>query len=357
MVSVCHIVGGIVGGGVEQVIVNYCSKIKNVQFALLYQYNPDEACLSKLESAGIECVRIPEKGLHPIKHCLSIYSFLKKEKCDAVHVHLDWFQSWIICIIAYIAGVRKRIIHHHRFYQERTFVHRVIFFVMQRLNLFCSTNRLACSEDAAINGFGKNAYDNGFVKIIPNAVDIDHFKYDLKNRNDIRRQYGVNENICIGCVGRFSVEKNQIFLLDVLEHILKSRTDVCLMLIGNGPDKSMLENVVSQRNLKDKVVFVESQSDVSLFYSAMDVFCLPSKSEGFGMVLVEAQINGLRCFASNGVPKSVKISEGLNFLPINKSSVWADAILNADFSHDYFANATSFNINNCYKDLETIYLE
>lgn len=356
-VSVCHVVGGIVGGGIEQVIINYCSKIKEIHFDLLYQYEPNQACLAKLENAGVRCFRIPNKVRHPLKHCIAVYSFLKRGRYNAVHVHLDWHLSWIICLIALLAGVKKRIIHHHQIYQERTLFHQIVFSVMRKLNVLCSTCHLACSEGAAINGFGPRAYKKGSVTIIQNSVNVEQFKFKTTERNKIRNQYGIaTTDVCIGCIGRFCFQKNQMFLLNVFKQIVESKDNWTLMLIGNGPDKEKILEFIRNFNLQNKILIIDSQSDVSSFYSAMDVFCLPSRWEGLGMVLIEAQINGLQCLASDNVPESVRISKGLSFLPITDFSAWTDAILNIkNYSHNNLCDAEVFDIDKSYEKLENVY--
>lgn len=355
-VSVCHIIGGIVGGGIEQVIINYCSRIKDIEFDLLYQYEPNLGCLQKLERAGVKCFRIPDKKRHPIKHLFVIWSFLKKNKCDVVHVHLDWFLSWIICLVAIFAGVKKRIIHHHQVYQEKNNVSRMCFSVMRKMNMCFSTHRVACSVAAAVNGFGRKAYENGLVIVLQNAVDVKRFEYDEQKRKEIRQKYRINDRLCIGCIGRICFQKNQMFLLSVCKQFLKSKKDVLLMLIGDGPDSGKIEKEIKRLGVEDNVLFLNTQSDVAPFYSAMDVFCLPSRWEGLGMVLVEAQINGLCCFASDKVPRAVKMSDNLTFLPIEDSSMWAEAVLNATLSRDKNVDLKEYDINERYKDLERLYL-
>lgn len=355
--SVCHIIGGIVGGGIEQVIANYCSRIKGVEFDLLYQYDPNLDCLKKMEAAGMKCFRIPNKRKHPIRHLLCIWSFFKKNKYDVVHVHLDWFLSWIICIVAIFSGIKKRIIHHHQVYPEKNFFYRIYFHMMQRMNMIFSTHRIACSAAAAVNGFGKKNYEQSHITVIQNAVDVKRFEYDESKRNEIRQKYGINDKLCIGCIGRLCIQKNQSFLLRVCEQIRLSKKNILLMLIGDGPDREEITRQIKKIGIEDSVLLLETQSDVAPFYSAMDVFCLPSRWEGLGMVLVEAQINGLRCFASDKVPQTVKISNSLTFLPIEDPSVWADSVLNAATTREKNVDAKEYDIDERYKDLERIYLE
>ncbi len=62
----------------------------------------------------------------------------------------------------------------------------------------------------------------------------------------------------------------------------------------------------------------------------MDIFVLPSKHEGLGIVLLEAQINGLKCLASNVVPIESKISDNIKFLSLEDKNIWVEEILKKD---------------------------
>ena len=191
-----------------------------------------------------------------------------------VHVHLDWFLSWIICLVAFFSGAKKRIIHHHQVYQEKNIAFRMCFSVMQKMNMFFSTHRIACSAAAAVNGFGRKAYECGRVVVLQNAVDVKQFRYDERKRNEIRQKYGINDRLCIGCIGRICFQKNQMFLLNVCKQILRSKKDVLLMLIGDGPDSGNVKKMIKKIGIEDNVLLLNTQSDVAPFYSAMDVFCL-----------------------------------------------------------------------------------
>ena len=64
----------------------------------------------------------------------------------------------------------------------------------------------------------------------------------------------------------------------------------------------------------------------------MDLFIFPSLFEGLGMVLIEAQINGLQCIVSDFVPREVNVSDRVVFLPINNNfEEWAKVLSNCDF--------------------------
>lgn len=97
--------------------------------------------------------------------------------------------------------------------------------------------------------------------------------------------------------------------------------------MGEGELRSTLEEKVSELGIKDKVIFAGVHKHPERYYDAMDCFVLPSLYEGLGMVLIEAQANGLPCVASTEVPISAKVSDGAAFIDLKQPlSVWADEI-------------------------------
>ena len=69
------------------------------------------------------------------------------------------------------------------------------------------------------------------------------------------------------------------------------------------------------------------RKDVEKIYCAMDIFAFPSKYEGVGVALIEAQASGLNCVASNCIPEECKVLDSLCFLPITDSEKWARKIV------------------------------
>ena len=85
--------------------------------------------------------------------------------------------------------------------------------------------------------------------------------------------------------------------------------------------------------LSDAVNFMGDCSDVNALLQKTDIMCLPSLFEGLGIVFVEAQACGVKCIASDRVPKEAAVSDDIQFIPLEKGAkYWADAILSTDVS-------------------------
>ena len=135
----------------------------------------------------------------------------------------------------------------------------------------------------------------------------------------------------IGFCGRFRTQKNPLFLLDVFAEYHRMVPDSLLMLVGIGELRSLMDERIEQLGIKDSVLFMGLQRDVSPYYQAMDAFLLPSLYEGLGIVYVEAQCAGLPCFASaDAVPPEAKVTDLLHYVSLKESAEqWAQEIRDA----------------------------
>ena len=365
-IRVCQVLHGIVCGGSEQVVLNYCSRMRDIHFDLLYQYEPNPQILERFNEVGINCIQLPDKVHHPLKHLWTMFRIFRKGKYDVVHSHLDWFMNSYVCFLAMLAGIKKRIAHHHQAYtiaQQRHSGPRAGI-----LNLLCAimripcklfaTHWLACGEAAAINGWGKSAVKKGKVTILPNAIDPERFKFSASTRYETRAKYGIkDDDFVVGHIGRFYPQKNHEFLIDIFAELHKQRVNAKLLLLGDGPLQEKTRQKVETMGLAESVIFAGLQKDPAPFYSAMDVFAFPSLWEGLGIVLLEAQYNGLPCVVSEAVPKEVEASNGITRVNLNTSSQeWAKVLLSRVEKRNHIECAKSqFDINETHPQLQTLY--
>jgi glycosyltransferase EpsF len=376
-IRVCQVLHGIVGGGSEQVVLNYCSRMRDIHFDLLFQYEPNQQILERFNEAGINCIQIPDKIHHPLKHLWAMYKIFRHGKYDVVHCHLDWFLNSYVCFVAMLAGIKKRIAHHHQAYSISSNCHSGFSpchsglragIAMSIKELLCSilripcklfaTHWLACGEAAAINGWGKGAVKNGKVTILPNAIDPDRFKFSEIFRKEIRAKYGIkDDDFVIGHVGRFYPQKNHEFLIDVFSEVLKQKSNAKLLLLGDGPLQEKIRQKTEILGVAESVIFVGLQKDPAPFYSAMDVFAFPSLWEGLPLTLVEAQYSGLPCMVSEHVTIEVEISSRLKCLPLiaEKWTKNIELLFFVDSRNQMIVNNDRFDIRTCYKMLESLY--
>ena len=189
-----------------------------------------------------------------------------------------------------------------------------------------------CSENALTDlSGGEPDGINRFI--IKNAIDIQKFAYRDELRKAWREKLGAGEEtVIIGNVASFTYQKNHEHILRTFKQVSNRYEDSLLVLIGVGGLEKETEDLAEELGIGDKTLFMGSRGDVNEIINAFDVFLMPSRYEGLGIVLIEAQANGLPCVISADViPQEADVEAGLvTRLPLDVPiSDWADACLNA----------------------------
>ncbi|TDB63377.1 glycosyltransferase [Arundinibacter roseus] len=347
-IKVLHIVTGINGGGVGKLLLDYTKGIDNNLFQIDFmpiENNIDKQFLhDDLIKLGCEIVYMPKNYLFRF---LFIFKFLWNNKYDIVHSHIE-LPSCIYLFISKLCGVKIRIAHAHMaFLLYDNFVHKIMRIV---LNLVC-TDRWGCSQDALLCLFGNKFAHYGFV--LKNAINYEEFIFQSNVREKMRRKLNVSSNFVVGSVARFTYQKFPEFLIYTFADIVKLQPDAILILVGSGELEQKIKELVSELGLDKYVLFLGLRKDISNLMQAFDVFVMPSRYEGLGIVLVEAQASSLPSFTSNKVPKEVLFSDFIYSLPLEIGcSKWAEFILEKYPCHSRY-NASDWIIKNGY-DLPSI---
>ena len=136
-----------------------------------------------------------------------------------------------------------------------------------------------------------------------------------------------------------------------------------LWIIGDGPQRKALEARIASLDIESRVVLFGARSDVHRLMQGMDVLVLPSKYEGFGLVVLEGQAAGLPCVVSDQVPNDVDVvADAVQHCSLLADRhEWAKVIAgcigyrNRDGWLDVIQ--AGFDINSAAKELENVYRE
>lgn len=348
-IKVAQIIGKAVDGGVESCIMNYYKSIdkSKVQFDFFVESTSKIIDKSLIESMGGKVIIIPSYK-NVFKYMKTLEKLFKEGKYDIVHSNMNAVSVFTLKA-AKKAGIKVRIAHSHSTSNYREFMKTIIKNILRPFSKVYATDYFACSEKAGRWLFGNKTFNEGKVTIIPNAIDIEKFKFDEIKRKEIRKNYNINDNdFVIGHVGRFVKQKNHKFLIKLFYEVKKERPFSKLLLIGDGPLKSKIEAMVNKLNLQDSVIFCGVQEHTEWYYNAMDCFILPSLYEGLPVVGIEAQVNGLPCFFSKNVTYETKINTNVcYFFDLkNDKMIWADCL------NECFKNKRKNNFNCSLYDIE-----
>lgn len=241
-----------------------------------------------------------------------------------LHIHTEPF-AWLAIAAGLLAGERRFIVHSHND-RIRAGVLSVAWWSLQLsrfLAMASGAKALACSASARPLMFPLLREDE--CAYVPYCVSQEALRGPLRPPGTSPRPV-----LRIGSVGRLSFQKNHRFLLPVAECLRELGVPFSLRIIGDGTLAAELTHEIRQRRLED-VVSVEAGRDdiVELLRTSFDVLVLPSRWEGFPVILLECQAVALPVLCSNTVGGEIDVVDGLiERLAIEPGSVrpWAEAL-------------------------------
>lgn len=257
---------------------------------------------------------------NPLKYIRDLDKILEDHKeISILHCHFRGTEA-IILKEAKKHGFMT--ISHNHGAQNYSEVKSLIRRIFKKDVLKYSDIKLACSDQAGTDFYGRGSY-----KKINNGIDLEKYKFDEGVRQKVRRELKIEENYVLINVGSLSDIKNQAFLIRLMPDLLEKNPDIRLLLVGDGPLKSDLENLCKYLKVSDQVIFLGNSDRVNELLMAADIFLFPSKREGLGISAIEAQASGLVSLLSTNVPREAGISEGARFIDLDRDK-WTYEILN-----------------------------
>ena len=336
MIKILQIFGEpLSNGGQESFIMNMYRNIdrSKVQFDFFTPFYCDNDNLKKeIEILGGNVYasggKFTDKG---DKKDLKKYTkdFLKTHKYDTIHIHSGSIYSLMIASkLARKSGAKNVIVHSHCGGFDNI-KYRIIKILSIPYFLKYPTHFFACSDLAAEWKFPKKIIKNKKYTVLKNAIDTTKLYYSEEIRKLNREKMKLENKLVIGHIGRFSIQKNHSFLVDIFNEIQKQRSDVILLLIGVGELQDNIKKKVRDYNIEDKVRFLNLRKDINELLNVMDVFLLPSFFEGLPVVGVEAEATGLPVFMSENVTKELPLKDLAYYYSLQKfPEEWSNNIIN-----------------------------
>ncbi|KGA35450.1 glycosyltransferase family 4 protein [Pectobacterium brasiliense] len=354
--------------GVQQVSLDILSNISDCYDKYIIfggGYNATPEFINIFESKGIKVIFVPslkrEICTSDIKATYELFKVFKEHKFDIIHTN-STKPGIVARIAAKLAGCR-RIIHsvhgiaYHKFESPGK---RVFYYVTECSFSFFSDVLVSVNQHyLKYYPFIKNKL------CIYNAVTLSPKLNSSSSSNIIE-----NQPLRIGFMSRLDRQKDPLTLLRALvfglENSLFTRESILLTMAGDGELRQECIDFVDEHNLNDVVIFKNWISDKDSFYKNIDVFCLPSIYEAFGLVLGEAAVFGIPSIATNveGIPEVIDDGEtGLLVDPkdyeslARKIQIYAN---NPDLRIQHGLNAkekvfSKFALSRMIKEYESLY--
>lgn len=317
-IKVLQIIGNACRGGVESYVLNYY-KTMNKEFEFTFVCYNDSPYINydEIDRLGGKIQLVPN-----IKHLFKFKKELKRvlleENYDIVHSHLNALSVFPLGV-AKKCGYEVRVATSHTTTNKNEGFRYIIKKFLAHFSKRNANRIQAVSKNAGEYLYGSS---KGIDYVYAN-IYLDKFLFNKEKRDILRKDLNIENKFVVGNIGRLCSQKNQKFILEIANK-MKNNNDFCFVIIGDGKKESELKKFKNKHKL-DNVMFIPNKENIQDYYNVFDLFILPSIFEGFGLVNLEAQANGLYCLQSNCFTNEALVDNFGKSLDLN-IGVWVEEI-------------------------------
>jgi len=294
--NVLHLTFDMRIGGTEQVIKNLVSSVNKEKFnvSILCIEEPIGPFGEQLIGTGIKVDSFQRKIGFDFALIFKIRKYIKQHKIDILHCHQ--YSPWVYGVFAsFLSNTKIIFTEHGRFYPDsgswkRQLVNPFLVFCTSSITSISKATKRALVEFEYLNP--KKIY------VVYNGIALMQSNPEMVSR--LRLEYNISQNdIVFGTVARLDPIKNQTLLIHAFEQVHRTNQNCKLLIVGDGDERDKLEQLSVELNIAKSVTFIGYIAKPADYMDLMDIFLLPSLSEGTSMTLLEAMSLRKPCVVTN----------------------------------------------------------
>jgi len=281
-------------GGTEQVIKNIVEATDKTKFntSILCIESPIGPFGEILSKQGYQVDSISRKEGFDVKLIFQIRKYVIQHKIDVLHCHQ--YTPWVYGVLASIfTGTKVIFTEHGRFYPDRSswkrkYINPFLVRLTDHITAISKATRQALVDYEYIPASKIDVIYNGIAEL----------ESDITKSQQLRKKLSIPEDsLILGTISRLDPIKNHRLLISSFAKI--QHPELILLIVGDGEIRSNLENLVKQLGISEKVIFTGFQTTPVDYLQLMDIFLLPSLSEGTSMTLLEAMSLSKACIVTD----------------------------------------------------------
>ena len=323
--NVAHFITSLDAGGSEKMLLKLLKERKDFGYLDIVIVLKGFGAIQKyFQNEGIIVYNLNVNfGVNFFSSFFTVVKILKK-------YNIGILQSWLYHSDLYVSilsvFVRKKILWNVRCsVTSMKFSTKFILFSLRYLSHIIPSKIIYASKSGMVShesfGFAKNkgiVISNGFEDI-----------YNNLEEDFIKSNYNIEDKVVIGTIGRYHPDKDYKTLIKAAEKVIKNRSDVIFILIGKGLEENNLElvSILEEYKVKENFLLFGYKNDVKKYYNIFDIFCLPSRSEGFPNVIGEALLYKLPVVATSAGDSELLVSNSGIIVPIEDDNSLAEALI------------------------------
>ena len=329
MFRVAVVIGKMDSGGKKNLVMEYYRHIDKtkVQFDFICDSDSQAIPDEEIKSLGGRVYQItPYQNI--IGNMYDIYKLCKTNHYVVMHAYNSTMNIFPM-LVGKISGVPVRISESLSMAHDGDWK-TVLKKILRITSKWFANYYMSCGHDCGRWQFGDKLFNTGQVDVFKTVIDTEFNSFNKNVREKIRREFGWENKIVIGHIGRFTPQKNTVHLIEIFAAIAKKEPMAIMCLIGDGELRSKVIAKIRELGLEERINYLGRREDIQQFYNAMDVFLLPSLYEGLPVVGLEAECSGLPMFFSTEVTPEANACELGHFISLDATEdEWADEILKA----------------------------
>ncbi|HVS82279.1 MAG TPA: glycosyltransferase family 4 protein [Pyrinomonadaceae bacterium] len=308
------------GGGERHLadLTNGLARRGHEVYAALVPASPLQTELSELPAEKI--IELPLRNSLDVASALKLAQFVRRNQIEIVHAHLARDYP-LAALAARRAGARLILTRHVLFPLTR--IHKVVLRRVERV--------IAVSQAVADGLIAQDIFDREKIVLIHNGVDLDRFAKTKEGDSVERQKTGARH--CVGTIGELAPIKGQETFLRAAAIVSSRRDDVDFIIAGEdkartGENRRLLERMVDELELRERVRITGWADDVAELLRSFDVFVSSSRSESFGIAIIEAMANGVPVVSTMtaGAREIIDEDKTGRLVPIGDAEALAEAI-------------------------------
>lgn len=304
MIKITFIVESLDVGGTELSLLKWlrhCDRKNFEPSVISFRKGP---LMKDLENSNVHATVIHKKFPFDVSFFYRLVRKLAKMKPDVVHCRNGIPAISYGVLATRFARIPVICSIHGRTHYIRQNIKTWLWFRIMRLSQTIITVTEGIGEE--VSRYGNIPRDK--VKAIYNGIDLTG-QAPAPSRENLRKESGFSrDDFLIGTVGNLRAIKGQKYLVQAMPEILAKIGRAKVVLIGSGEEQENLQKLAAQLHISDKIKFLGYRENAGRLIGMFDVFVLPSLSEGFPNVLLEAIVAGVPVVATNagGIPEIVR---------------------------------------------------
>ncbi len=308
-ISILYVIDGLEYGGGERTFLQLIQYLPTAEYHIHVATNPDGTFSEKLHELGIQVHPFDLSNKLDLSAAGQLRSIIRKHQIDIVHcqgARADFFSRMAVKNLEEV-----RLINTIAMPVEGFDVNPWLKWIYQLADR-CSerfVDRFIVVSDRLRKTLThKHHIPAEKVTLIYNGIELK--EYDPNRAQElsagIREEFGIDkETFLVAAVGRLVWQKGFEYLVDAARKLTSD--DIKVLIVGDGPQKNQLQQLVSQYGLENRVIFTGLRQDVHAVLACADVIAIPSLLEGFPMITLEAMAMGKPIVASciNGINEQI----------------------------------------------------